>query len=79
VFVFWCFLAANTLQAKQIVISMHYNNTSLKTILNSIESKTKLVFIYNNETIDNNRLYNLNVEKGSIENILKELFIGEWY
>lgn len=76
VFVFWCFLAANTLQAKQIVISMHYNNTSLKTILNSIESKTKLVFIYNNETIDNNRLYNLNVEKGSIENILKELFIG---
>ena len=72
--VLWCLLAVLTLQAKDIVLSLQFNNTPLKSILNTIESKTKLVFIYNNESVDNTKLYSINSENRTIEKVLNELF-----
>jgi len=72
--VLWIFAAIHVLQAKDVLVSLNFNNAALKTILTNIEQKTKFVFIYNNETIDDRAIYTISKNESSVQEILTELF-----
>ncbi|NDP23018.1 MAG: SusC/RagA family TonB-linked outer membrane protein [Paludibacter sp.] len=69
------FLVVTTVSAKEATITLHYQNVQLKTILSTIEKQTKQVFIYNNESINDTKLFSINCDKLILKTVLNELFI----
>ncbi len=69
------FLVVTTVSAKEATITLHYQNVQLKTILSTIEKQTKLAFIYNNESINDTKLFSINCNNQNLKTVLNELFL----
>jgi len=67
------FSAFTFVQAKERLLTLQYENVPLKTILTSIEKQTNLVFVYNNETIDQLKVYSINCLELPIKDVLQTL------
>ena len=61
-------------QRTRVAISM--NNVSVEQVLNKIEETSDYVFLYNDKTIQKNRIVSVRNNSGKILNILDEVFKG---
>ena len=74
VFLFVLICLVTTSFGKGTDVSLQYNNASLKTILNDIERQVKIVFVYNNESVNDARKYSISCSKSSLLEVLEMLF-----
>ncbi|QKX03860.1 TonB-dependent receptor [Aquimarina sp. TRL1] len=65
-------MAINTFS--QDKISLELSNVQLHSILEKIEEQTTYSFVYNNDEIDENETYNINVDNEYLSEALKQLF-----
>ena len=61
-------------QRTRVAISM--NNVSVEQVLNKIEETSDYVFLYNDETIQKNRIVSVRSKSGKITDILDDIFKG---
>lgn len=57
-------------------LSMDVKNTSVRDVLNAIENRSEFFFLYSEKIIDVNRKVNIDVQNGTIEKILDQVFVG---
>lgn len=74
VFVAFFQLSAVNSYAQEASIDLHLSNASLKEAIQAIEKQTEFVFFYSTEEVDLTKKVDLNIRKGNIEGILKEVF-----
>lgn len=58
---------------QQIEVSVSLSNSTLKDIFNKIEQQTDLVFIYNNQDVNDQELKSVSVEGKSVEEVLNRV------
>lgn len=68
-------LHAETGYAQKTNVSISMSNASIEQVLNKIEETSDYVFLYNDKTINTNRIVSVN-NKGEILNILDDIFRG---
>ena len=61
-------------QRTRVAISM--NNVSVEQVLNKIEETSDYVFLYNDKTIQKNRIVSVNSKSGNITDVLNAMFRG---
>ncbi len=69
-----CFQLTAVTSFSQNKVSLKHDNISLQSILSQIEFQTKYNFVYNNDEIDSNQKYSINVLKKDITLVLDLLF-----
>ncbi|MCK9206963.1 MAG: TonB-dependent receptor plug domain-containing protein, partial [Salinivirgaceae bacterium] len=67
---------ALTVYSQNEKISIHFENKSVRTVLESIELQSSYRFFYNESLIDVNRKVTINAIDTPIADVLKELFLG---
>lgn len=60
--------------AQETSINLKLSNVSLKEAIQAIEKQTEFVFFYSTEEIDLTKRVDVNIRKGDIESILKDVF-----
>lgn len=75
-FTFIFFLGSIKAQNNNPVVSFHYNNTSLKSILTDISKKYQLAFSYSSDNIQAQRLVSLHIDKQPLDKALEQLFFA---
>ena len=63
--------------SQQAKLNLNVQNMTVKNVLKQIEDQSEYTFMYNASKIDVYRQVDLNVEEGSVEEILKLIFAGE--
>jgi TonB-linked SusC/RagA family outer membrane protein len=74
-----CHISATMSYAQKMEITLKLNNVTLRKALKSIEEQTEFVFFYNNDKIDLSRKVSIDVEKGTITDILEQISDGYTY
>lgn len=74
VFVTFFQLSAVNSYAQKASIDLELSNVSLKEAIQAIEKQTDFVFFYSTEEVDLTKRVDINVRKGNIENVLKDVF-----
>lgn len=74
VFVTFFQLSAVNSYAQETSINLKLSNVSLKEAIQAIEKQTEFVFFYSTEEIDLTKRVDVNIRKGDIESILKDVF-----
>ncbi|WP_299671626.1 TonB-dependent receptor [uncultured Polaribacter sp.] len=67
-------LHANESYSQKTKVTLDYNNVSLETVFDKIESLTEFKFIYKDKEIDYKRKISINVKKEALSKVLKKLF-----
>lgn len=62
--------------SQTLELNLKLQNASLKDVLENIESRTSLKFLYREDLIDLNKKVNIDVEKASVEGLMNSLFKG---
>jgi TonB-linked SusC/RagA family outer membrane protein len=60
--------------AQENRISIQVRNQTVRNVMDDIESKTKMVFFYNDTDVDLNRRVSINLQNQTIQKVLDELF-----
>lgn len=68
-------IRANT-YAQKTKVNLELNNTTVETVIETIEQKTDFRFIYKMSDIDLNRVISINVKNQAIDVVLEKLFKG---
>lgn len=68
-------IRANT-YAQKTKVNLELNNTTVETVIETIEQKTDFRFIYKISDIDLNRVISINVKNQAIDVVLEKLFKG---
>ncbi|MFM2369847.1 MAG: hypothetical protein RL619_2160 [Bacteroidota bacterium] len=68
-------IRANT-YAQKTKVNLELNNTTVETVIETIEQKTDFRFIYKMSDIDLNRVISINVKNQTIDTVLEKLFKG---
>jgi TonB-dependent starch-binding outer membrane protein SusC len=68
-------IRANT-YAQKTKVNLELNNTTVETVIETIEQKTDFKFIYKMSDIDLNRVISINVKNQTIDTVLEKLFKG---
>lgn len=68
-------IRANT-YAQKTKVNLELNNTTVETVIETIEQKTDFRFIYKISDIDLNRVVSINVKNQAIDDVLEKLFKG---
>jgi hypothetical protein len=66
-------IRANT-YAQKTKVNLELNNTTVETVIETIEQKTDFRFIYKMSDIDLNRVISINVKNQAIDAVLEKLF-----
>jgi TonB-linked SusC/RagA family outer membrane protein len=66
-----------TVYSQNAKLSLNVRNTSIKEILQKIESETTVRFIYESEKVDVNKKVSIKVNNATVEDILDDIFSGE--
>lgn len=69
-------LSAENGYAQRTRISISMSNVSIEQVLNKIEDNSDYVFLYNDKTIQTNRIVTVSNKSGSILDILDDIFQG---
>ncbi len=69
-------LSAENGYAQRTRIPISMNNASIEQVLNKIEEISDFVFLYNDKTIQTNRIVSVRNTNGKIMDILDEVFRG---
>ena len=69
-------LSAGNGYAQRTRVAISMNNVSVEQVLNKIEETSDYVFLYNDKTIQKNRIVSVNNNSGKILDILDEVFKG---
>ena len=69
-------LSAENGYAQRTRIPISMNNASIEQVLNKIEEISDFVFLYNDKTIQTNRIVSVRITNGKIMDILDEVFRG---
>lgn len=67
-------LSAVNSYGQKVSIDLMLNDVSLKEAIQVIEKQTEFVFFYSTEEIDLTKKVNVNIHKGNIETVLKDVF-----
>ena len=67
---------AGNVSSQNATVTLNKRNVAVHEILNSIESQTNYLFIYNKKNVDVNRTTSVNAENKAVKNVLSELFNG---
>ena len=70
-------LFATNTHAQQTLVSLNVKNTSIRSVLDQIESQSDFYFIYNAKAVDVERMVSIEVENKSIPEILDKIFEGQ--
>jgi len=62
--------------SQTLELNLKLQNASLKDVLENIEDRTSLKFLYREDLIDLSKKVNIDVEKTSVENLMNSLFKG---
>lgn len=65
---------ANTAYSQKTKISLDMQNVTVSQVIDEIEVKTEFKFIFNTKALDLKRMVSINVEKLTIDKVLKKLF-----
>ncbi len=65
---------AHSLYSQETTLTLKMKNATLEEVLNVIEEKTELYFLYNTKLVDVDRKVSINANKQTLENILRQLF-----
>ncbi len=63
--------------SQQTRLNLNVQDMTVKDVLKQIEDQSEYSFMYNSSQIDVNRKIDLNIESGSVEQILNAIFSGE--
>ena len=66
-------LQANESYAQKTKVTLNYNNVTLETVFNKIESSTDFKFIYKDKEIDFNQKVSIKVKKEKLSKVLRDL------
>ena len=69
-------LSAENSYAQRMRIAISMSNVSVEQVLNKIEETSDYVFLYNDETIQKNRIVSVRSKSGKITDILDDIFKG---
>lgn len=69
-------LSAENGYAQRTRIPISINNASIEQVLNKIEESSDFVFLYNDKTIQTDRIVTVRNKNGKITDILNEIFRG---
>ena len=69
-------LSAENGYAQRTHIAISMNNVSVEQVLNKIEETSDYVFLYNDKTIQKNRIVSVKSKSGNITDILDDIFRG---
>lgn len=69
-------LSAENGYAKRTHVAISMNNVSVEQVLNKIEEASDYVFLYNDKTIQKNRIVSVRNKSGKILDILDDIFKG---
>jgi len=69
-------LSAENGYAQRTHVAISMNNVSVEQVLNKIEETSDYVFLYNDETIQKNRIVSVRSKSGKITDILDDIFKG---
>jgi len=72
-FVISIFAATANSYSQQSRFNLHYENVTIKEVLNEIKSQSNLQFFYSNDDFDINRKVNVRVSDASIEDVLNQI------
>lgn len=67
-------LNANESYSQKTKVTFSYNNVSLETVFNKIESQTEFKFIYKDKEINYNKTVSIKAKKEALSKVLKKLF-----
>ena len=67
---------AGNVSSQNATVTLNKRDVAVHEILNSIESQTNYLFIYNKKNVDVNRTTSVNAENKAVKNVLSELFNG---
>lgn len=67
---------ANNASSQNAKVSLNEKNVAVSKILNSIESQTDYLFIYNKNNVNVNRIASVKANEKTVDKVLSELFNG---
>ncbi len=64
--------------SQQLKVSLEYENAELSKVLKALERQTNLYFFFNDRDLDTRQKVSVSVKNEALENVLRELFDGEY-
>src|SRR5665648_524295 len=70
------FSAFSNTYAQNTKLDINVQNSTVKDVLNEIETQSEFFFMYNNKQVDVERIVNLDAKSTTVDVILEKLFAG---
>jgi len=70
------FSAFSNTYAQKTKLDINVQNSTVKDVLNEIETQSEFFFMYNNKQVDVERIVNLDAKSTTVDVVLEKLFVG---